>query len=85
MPGAIEVRIECLPDSALPDDLRGLGYQLRALDDGERILAGAITERFVAGPDGELVVATAGSTRPIAETRTHAGIVLVVRYAFEMP
>jgi hypothetical protein len=34
---------------------------------------------------GELVSITQESTRPIAETRLHAGIVKVKRYAFEMP
>lgn len=85
LPGHAEVMIECLPGSALPEDLRGLGYQLRAIHDGERILAGPIVERFVAGPDGELVPITEGSTRQIAGTRTHAGICQVWRFAFNIP
>jgi hypothetical protein len=34
---------------------------------------------------GELEPLTAGSTRPVAETRMHAGIVRVERYGFDMP
>jgi hypothetical protein len=34
--------------------------------------------------DGELEPLTAGSTKPIAETRLHAGIVKVKRYDFDM-
>jgi hypothetical protein len=51
----------------------------------QRILSGAIVERFVRGPEGELEPMTDGSTRPVAETRTHAGIVRVRHYTFEMP
>jgi hypothetical protein len=60
------------------------GYDVREAGEGERILAGAI-ERFTWRADGELVPLTEGSTRPIAETRTHAGIVTVKRYSFTMP
>jgi hypothetical protein len=86
VPGAPDVTIECLPDSRLPDDLRGLGYVVTAAGEGERILHSAITEQLVAGPDGELVPLTAGSTWPVALTVTHAGIFCKVkRYAFELP
>jgi hypothetical protein len=66
----------------MPDDLRGLGYEI---GDGERILPAAIVERFTRRVDGKLEPLVAGSTAPIAETRRHAGIVKVKRYAFEMP
>jgi hypothetical protein len=59
--------------------LRELGYDLTEIGETDRILAGAIVERFSRRADGELVPAV-GSTRPIAETRTHAGIVRVKRY-----
>jgi hypothetical protein len=85
VPGATEVTVECLPDAALPDDLRGLGYDVREVGDGERILAHRIVERFVRRSDGELEPLTAESSKPIAETRTHAGIVKVKRYAFDIP
>lgn len=82
--GAIEVTVECLPDATLPDDLRALGHDVREDGDGERILAHRIVERFVRRADGELAPLTAESTGPIAKTRTHAGIVRVKRYAFDM-
>jgi hypothetical protein len=81
-PGRAEIRIECLPGSALPGDLAALGYQLQQEEDGERILVGAIVEKFVAGADGGLEPLTAGSTRPIAEIRRHAGICKTERYTF---
>jgi hypothetical protein len=69
---------------ALPDDLRALGYDVREVGDGERILAHRIIERFVRRADGELEPLTEGSTKPVAEVRTHAGIVRVKRYGFDM-
>jgi hypothetical protein len=77
--------MECLPGSTLPDDVRTLGHQVREAGDGERILATAITEQFTRRADGELEPLTEGSTKPIAETRTHAGICKVRRYAFDKP
>ena len=74
VPDAAEVTIECLPDSTLPNDLRGLGYDVIAAGDGERILPHQIVERFVRRAGGELEPLTAESTKPITETRTHAGI-----------
>lgn len=79
MPGAIDVTIECL-NSTLPDELRGLGYECES----ERILPAAIVERFTRRGDGELEPLTSGSTKPIAETRRHAGITRVKRYRFTM-
>jgi hypothetical protein len=38
--------MECLPGSTLPAELGKLGYDVRELGDGERILAAAITEHF---------------------------------------
>jgi hypothetical protein len=85
-PGRAEIRIECLPGSALPGDLAALGYQLRQEEeDGERILVGAIVEKFVAGADGTLEPLTSGSTKPIAEIRRHAGICRTERYTFDLP
>jgi hypothetical protein len=42
-------------------------------------------EMMVRRADGELEPLTAGSTKPIAEVRTHAGIVKTRRYSFDMP
>jgi hypothetical protein len=79
------VEVECLPDSTLPNDLRALGYDVIAAGDGERVLPHQIVERFVRRTDGELEPLTEGSTKTIAETRTHAGIVRVKRFGFNMP
>jgi hypothetical protein len=49
------------------------------------MLAGAIVERFVRRASGELEPLTIGSTAAVADTRTHAGIVKVPRYSFDMP
>jgi hypothetical protein len=84
VPGDPDVRIECLPGSTLPDELRNAGYDVGDLGDGERILAAAIVEKFVMRADGEFEPATAESTSPVASTVTHAGIVKVKRYGFNM-
>ena len=39
-----------------------MGYDVRDLGDGERILAAAIIEKFVTRADGELEPLTPGST-----------------------
>jgi hypothetical protein len=49
-----------------------------------RILPTAITERFCIGSDGELEPLTSGSTRAVALVVTHAGIVKVMRFAFDI-
>jgi hypothetical protein len=59
-----------------------LGYDVVAAGDGERILQYQIVEQFVRRADGQLELLTEGSTEPVADTRTHAGIVMVKRYAF---
>ena len=74
--------LECVLGSSLPDDLRALGYDVIAAGDGERVLPHQIVQRFVRRADGELEPLTAGSTRPVAETRT--GIVRVRKFAFDM-
>jgi hypothetical protein len=82
--GDPELRMECLPDSTLPDELRKAGYDVRDLGDGERNLATAIVERFTTRGDGELEPLVEGSTKAVAQTRRHAGIVKVRRYVFSM-
>src|SRR5206468_9586929 len=54
------------------------------LDRENGILAHHIVERLVRAIDGSLVLGTVGSTLPIAESRTHAGIARTRRFAFEM-
>ena len=66
-------------------DLRKLGYHLHKVGEGERILAAGIIERFVTGADGARVPLTEGSTLPVAEVRSHTGIVRIRRYAFDLP
>jgi hypothetical protein len=70
--------------SSLPDELQAQGYGLVASGDGERILPTAITERLCRGADGELELLTSGSTRPVAQVVTHAGICKVHRYALSI-
>jgi hypothetical protein len=55
------------------------------IDDRERILPAAIIERFTLTRDGEFEALVEGSTKPIAQTRRHAGIVKVKRFGFDLP
>jgi len=54
--------------STLPDELRGLGYNVTETGEGERILPTTIIEKFVAGVDGAREPLTTGSTRTVALT-----------------
>jgi hypothetical protein len=69
----------------LPVELQAQGCDLVVVGEGERILSTAIIERFCTGANGELELLTPGSTRPVAQVVTHAGICRVQRYSFEMP
>jgi hypothetical protein len=86
IPGAKEVTVECLPGSGLPDVLRKMGYAVRQADPptGTRILAHGIEERLTRNLAGDLEPITEGSTQPV-EIRTHAGIVAVERWQFDLP
>lgn len=68
IPGDIEVEMQCLPGSSLPDDLRKLGYVVAEIGETQRILPTAIVERFVVGGDGTLQPLLFGSTEPVAQT-----------------
>jgi hypothetical protein len=57
-------------------------YAVEEIGEGERILPFGIVEKFVRGDDGTMQPLTEGSTRPIAEVRTHAGIAKVRRFSF---
>jgi hypothetical protein len=70
IPGAVEVTMQCLIGSTLPDELRARGYDLVEDGESERILPHAITD----------MVITEGSTVPIRIT--HAGIARVVQFTF---
>jgi hypothetical protein len=54
------------------------------IGEGERILATAIIQQFTLRADGEFEPLVEGSTKPIASTVTHAVIVNVVRFAFDI-
>jgi hypothetical protein len=84
IPGDVDVAIECLPGSTLPDELRTRGYDPVATGDGERIVPTAIIEPFGTGANGELEPLIWGSTRAGTQVVTHAGICKVQRYAFGM-
>jgi hypothetical protein len=82
VPGDAEVILECLPGSGLPAELRAAGYTLRSDGQGERILGSAITEHLTLTSSGAYVPLAPGSTKAVALTRRHAGIVKVQRYSF---
>jgi hypothetical protein len=84
VPGAREVRIECLPGSLLPKTLRKIGYKPTRGEDGQRILPVAVTQSFVQNADGELSVAE-GSTRPVSMVTHSAGISPVEIWSFTLP
>lgn len=85
IPGDRDVRIDVLENSALPDELRGLGYVLTALGESERILHTAIEQKFVRAPDGTFAPWTPESGGPVSLVTQHAGIVTVHRYSFTLP
>ena len=86
IPGADTVTLETLPDSTLPAELISLGYDVVPADppEGQRILAGSIVERFGKTSSGAYALLSPESTEAIAEIRTHAGIVRVLRYTFSL-
>ena len=85
MPGAAEVELHTLPGSPLPAEITKLGYEVTQIGETERILPGVIVEKFTRRTDGELEPLTEGSTRRVALTVSHAGIVRVERHSFEVP
>jgi hypothetical protein len=79
------MRFEALPGSPLPDQLRDNGYLVSETGTSQRILAHAIENKYVVGAGGVLELVTAGSTRPITSTVTHAGIVTTTVYELRVP
>jgi hypothetical protein len=65
--------------------MRDMGHHVMPADpcEGQRILPHAITQKLTLSSCGifELVE---GSTKPVAQVRTHAGIVRVMRYSFPL-
>jgi hypothetical protein len=82
LPGAAEVTLETLPGSTLPDELRELGYDVREAGEGQRLMANAIVQKLALTSSGAFEERAEGSTKPLAQIRTHAGIVKVERYMF---
>lgn len=84
IPGDVEVRLEVLPSSRVPQRLGELGYQLHFEGEGERVLAVAVEERFTRNAHGEMEPLTAGSTARVVHRVVHAGIVRIERFSFAL-
>ena len=84
VPGHNWIDFETLPGNTLPGELEAAGYSIESDGQGQRILPHAITERFARRADGTLEPSDEGSTRAVAETRTHAGVHRVQRYTFRL-
>jgi hypothetical protein len=69
----------------LPSELEEQGYIVGKIGTSERILAGAIVERFARRKDGSLSPLTEGSTVVADEVRRHAGIVKVEVFEAILP
>jgi hypothetical protein len=84
IPGSDTVTFECMPASTLPAELEAAGYDLVPADPPEtsRILAAPIEVRMTLSSSGAFEEMTEGSTKPVAQIRTHAGIARVLRYSF---
>jgi hypothetical protein len=80
-----EVTFDALVGSALPAQLAALGYIATLTGASERIFAYAVAQRFETSSSGTLVPATEGSTKPVSEQITHAGIAVVEQYDLRMP
>jgi hypothetical protein len=87
IPGAAEVRFECLPDSTIPAELRSLGYDVQrdSPPEGQRIIGSAIVQRLALTSSGAFEAMTAESTKAVASTVTYAGIATVERWWFRVP
>jgi hypothetical protein len=81
IPGDRTVIIESVT-ATIASDLADLGYSPVEIEGGTRILPTAIEESFVRNVDGTLSPLTEGNAKPVAEVRTHAGIVRTRRYCF---
>ena len=75
--------LETLPGSK-PSELRQLGYDVINIGEGQRILAHAIEQKLTLTSSGAYEMLTEGSTMPVAQIRTHAGIARVLHYTFTL-
>jgi hypothetical protein len=85
IPGARDLRSNALPGSALPGQLRELGYIVEKTGTTERIPPHAVAQRFEVSTSGALVPVTEGSTKPVTVQVAHAGIATVEQYDLRMP
>jgi hypothetical protein len=85
VPGDPEMRLQVLPGSALPDQLRKLGYIVVPTGTTSRILPHAVRQAMTMSSSGALIAATEGSTKPVALHVTNAGIATVEQYDLRMP
>jgi hypothetical protein len=85
IPGDPDIRFKAVPSPPLPDQLRAAGYEVTEIGTTQRILAHAVEQKFVIGTSGSLELATAGSSRPVTQTVTHAGIVVTTVYELREP
>ena len=82
VPGDIDVTMQCLPNSPMPDELKAKGYtDIEQIGETEMILH-AIEEKLMRGADGQLVPHREGF--PVAEIRRHAGICKVAVWRFTL-
>ena len=84
IPGSPDVVFEALPESTLPDELAG--YDIRPADPPEtmRLLAHAIEQKLTLSSCGIFETMTEGSTKAVAQVRTHDGICRVLRFTFTL-
>ena len=68
----------------MPGELRQLGYDIINIGGGQRILAHAIEQKLTLTSSGAYETLVEGSTKPVAQIRTHARIARVLRYSFTM-
>jgi hypothetical protein len=85
IPGEVEMRFEAMPGSALPDELRKLGYIVVPTGTTERILPHAVAQPMTLSSSGALVAATEGSTKPVTLQVTNAGIATVEMFDLHVP
>ncbi|HEY6258208.1 MAG TPA: hypothetical protein VIY51_20695 [Xanthobacteraceae bacterium] len=85
VPGDTVMRFTCSPGSGLPDELRGLGYELTPCGTTMRIVPHAVEGRLTATSSGGLEPFTEGSTKPVIIRATHAGIQTHCLYDLTLP
>jgi hypothetical protein len=84
-PGNDTVTLETLETSGFPDELRRRKYPLREVEPGHRILPHAYHQPFEQAANGELVPATATSTKPVSFVVYAAGPTPTRRFEFPAP